>query len=113
MKHICMHGNNVLVSFPLDAGGGGALLLCFSSAGGGILVLGSQPRLGELGQQLGGGVGEDEDVPLLGVDEALLDALVEQREQAVVVAVHVEQPHLVMQKIKSTDDGDHARGADD
>lgn len=86
--------------FPFDASGSGSLLFVFVfvSSGGStstIVLVDCQPRHGKLSQQLCGGVSEDEDVPRLGVDETLLDTLVEQREQAVVVAVHVEQPHLI------------------
>jgi hypothetical protein len=104
-----------LAPFPFDACSGGGPLVFVSvsvsvSSGGSssIVVVGCQARHhGEPSQQVGGGVSEDEDVPCLGVDEALLDSLVEQREQAVVVAVHVEQPHLMH---ACADDG-HVRNA--
>lgn len=104
-----------LAPFPFDASGGSRLFVSVScgSWGSTIILVGCQLRHGKLSQQLGGGVGEDEDVPCLGVDETLLDTLVEQREQAVVVAVHVEQSHLTMIQIKQhTAAGERPRNVD-
>ena len=109
--------NSLGRSFPFDASGGSLLFVFVSSGAGGstIVLVGChcQPRHGKLSQQLRGGVSEDEDVPCLGVDETLLDTLVEQRQQAVVVAVHVEQPHLIDDTNKAPPAGERPRSVVD